>query len=172
MHPSGQRSSLQPCVAAVRGSIRLAQSSSGMTVYMEPEPIVQLNNRDALLHSQIRHHERRVLVRLSKHVCAVLPGKPLTMADGSDFGRARCCEGGDGDREGVGHCVCTRQVCTVDWRCSPTFLDGGGCGIRRLAGVHSWRCASIAIGTRTGTSSQTAIGEIPAASDSHCLRMA
>ena len=42
-----------------------------MTVYMEPEPIVQLNNRDALLHSQIRHHERRVLVRLSKHVCIV-----------------------------------------------------------------------------------------------------
>ena len=56
------------CFKSDRGSVRLAQSASGSTVYMEPEPIVQLNNKDALLHSQIRHHERRVLSRLSQMV--------------------------------------------------------------------------------------------------------
>eukprot|EP00210_Caulerpa_lentillifera_P002502 g2399.t1 len=51
-----------------KGSVRLSQSSSGSTVYMEPEPVIQLNNKEALLHSQIRHHEKRVLTRLTQMV--------------------------------------------------------------------------------------------------------
>lgn len=74
---NGRQGQLPKCVLSdnlifedfsFRGSVRLSQSSSGSTVYMEPEPVIQFNNKEALLHSQIRHHERRVLTRLTQMV--------------------------------------------------------------------------------------------------------
>ena len=56
-----------------RGSVTLATSASGATLYLEPAPLVQLNNAEALLAGRERDEERRVLRRLSGAVASHAP---------------------------------------------------------------------------------------------------
>ncbi|KAK9823927.1 hypothetical protein WJX72_006408 [[Myrmecia] bisecta] len=51
-----------------RGSVTLATSGSGSTVYMEPQPLVALNNSEALLAGQEAEEEQAVMVHLSRLV--------------------------------------------------------------------------------------------------------
>ena len=51
-----------------KGSMRLAQSTSGATLYVEPAPIVPLNNSEARLSDAVAAEEARVLQRLSRTV--------------------------------------------------------------------------------------------------------
>ena len=46
----------------------LAVSASGSTVYMEPEPVVALNNAQALLRAQEQEEEESILAELSQMV--------------------------------------------------------------------------------------------------------
>ncbi|GIM00122.1 hypothetical protein Vretimale_5037 [Volvox reticuliferus] len=49
-----------------RGSVRLSSSSTGATLYMEPQPCVELNNAEALLAEREEMEVQRVLALLSK----------------------------------------------------------------------------------------------------------
>jgi len=40
------------------------------TVYMEPQPVVELNNLEAMLADQVAEEELRILAALSMQVCA------------------------------------------------------------------------------------------------------
>jgi DNA mismatch repair protein MutS2 len=51
-----------------RGSLALATSGSGGTVYMEPEPLISLNNNDATLTAAEQEEEERILTLLSKSI--------------------------------------------------------------------------------------------------------
>ena len=51
-----------------KGSVNLATSASGSTVYMEPQPVVALNNAEAMLRDQEREEEELILARLSQMV--------------------------------------------------------------------------------------------------------
>ena len=51
-----------------KGSVSLATSATGSTVYMEPEPIVALNNAEAMLRAQEREEEESILAGLSRMV--------------------------------------------------------------------------------------------------------
>lgn len=51
-----------------RGSLALATSGSGGTVYMEPEPLISLNNNDATLTASEHEEEERILTLLSKSI--------------------------------------------------------------------------------------------------------
>lgn len=51
-----------------KGSIRLGQSTSGATLYLEPAPIVALNNNEARLADAVAAEEARVLRRLTRAV--------------------------------------------------------------------------------------------------------
>lgn len=53
-----------------RGSVALATSSSGSTIYMEPAPLVPLNNAEAALGAAEREEEDRILGELSGNVAA------------------------------------------------------------------------------------------------------
>lgn len=53
-----------------RGSVKLGASKTGATFYMEPAPLIDLNNADARLTSQERRAEEKVLCRLSASVAA------------------------------------------------------------------------------------------------------
>ena len=48
-----------------KGSVSLAVSASGSTVYMEPEPVVALNNAEAMLRAQEQEEEESILAELS-----------------------------------------------------------------------------------------------------------
>ena len=48
----------------------LAVSASGSTVYLEPEPVVSLNNAEAMLSAQEREEEETILAGLSQMVGA------------------------------------------------------------------------------------------------------
>lgn len=56
-----------------KGSMRLGQSSTGATTYIEPTPIVPLNNKEAQLSSAVENEEARVLRRLTKAVAKHKP---------------------------------------------------------------------------------------------------
>jgi dsDNA-specific endonuclease/ATPase MutS2 len=56
-----------------KGSVKLGSSKTGATFYMEPAPLIELNNADARLTSQERQAEERVLRRLSASVAASSP---------------------------------------------------------------------------------------------------
>ncbi len=51
-----------------KGSVTLAVSASGSTVYMEPEPVVTLNNAEAMLRGQEQEEEQAILAGLSQMV--------------------------------------------------------------------------------------------------------
>ena len=51
-----------------KGSMRLGQSTSGATLYMEPAPIVPFNNAEARLSDAVAAEESRVLRRLTRAV--------------------------------------------------------------------------------------------------------
>ena len=51
-----------------RGSVTLDTSVSGNTVYMEPQPVVALNNAEALLAGQEQEEELAILAELSLQV--------------------------------------------------------------------------------------------------------
>ncbi|KAL0032477.1 hypothetical protein WJX77_002790 [Trebouxia sp. C0004] len=51
-----------------KGSVTLAVSASGSTVYMEPEPVVTLNNAEAMLRGQEQEEEQAILAGLSQLV--------------------------------------------------------------------------------------------------------
>ena len=51
-----------------RGSVTLDTSVSGNTVYMEPKPVVALNNAEALLAGQEQEEELAILAELSRQV--------------------------------------------------------------------------------------------------------
>ena len=51
-----------------RGSVTLDTSVSGNTVYMEPQPVVALNNAEALLAGQEQEEELAILADLSRQV--------------------------------------------------------------------------------------------------------
>jgi len=51
-----------------KGSVTLAVSASGSTVYMEPEPVVTLNNAEAMLRGQEQEEEETILAGLSQMV--------------------------------------------------------------------------------------------------------
>jgi len=53
-----------------KGSVKLGASKTGATFYMEPAPLIDLNNADARLTSQERRVEEKVLCRLSASVAA------------------------------------------------------------------------------------------------------
>ncbi|CAD7699368.1 unnamed protein product [Ostreobium quekettii] len=53
-----------------RGSVQLASSKSGSTLYMEPAPIVELNNRKAILSSEEAQEERSILMQLTRMLAA------------------------------------------------------------------------------------------------------
>jgi len=53
-----------------RGSVKLGASKTGATFYMEPAPLIDLNNADARLTAQEARVEQRVLRRLSDSVAA------------------------------------------------------------------------------------------------------
>ncbi|GAB4822194.1 hypothetical protein N2152v2_009240 [Parachlorella kessleri] len=53
-----------------KGSLTLATSNSGSTLYMEPEPVVALNNRETALAGQEQEEEERVLAALSQLVAS------------------------------------------------------------------------------------------------------
>lgn len=48
-----------------KGSVTLAVSASGSTVYMEPAPVVTLNNAEAMLRAQEQEEEESILAELS-----------------------------------------------------------------------------------------------------------
>lgn len=48
-----------------KGSVSLAVSASGSTVYMEPAPVVALNNAEAMLRAQEQEQEESILAQLS-----------------------------------------------------------------------------------------------------------
>ena len=52
-----------------KGSVTLASSASGSTVYMEPTPIVALNNAEAMLGAQEEEEEQAILAQLTHMVC-------------------------------------------------------------------------------------------------------
>ncbi len=54
-----------------KGSVTLAVSASGSTVYMEPEPVVTLNNAEAMLRGQEQEEEQAILAGLSQMVWLV-----------------------------------------------------------------------------------------------------
>lgn len=100
-------------VSKSRGSVRLAQSTSGSTVYMEPEPIIELNNLDALLHSQIRHHKQRVLHRLSRKVETILRSFQEILLGGEAI---ECIGGNDSIFARIGYRLCTGTTRSMVWR--------------------------------------------------------
>lgn len=51
-----------------KGSVSLAVSASGSTIYMEPEPVVALNNAEAMLRAQEQEEEESILAELSRMV--------------------------------------------------------------------------------------------------------
>ncbi|KAL3147779.1 hypothetical protein ABBQ32_002512 [Trebouxia sp. C0010 RCD-2024] len=51
-----------------KGSVSLAVSASGSTIYMEPEPVVGLNNAEAMLRAQEQEEEESILAELSRMV--------------------------------------------------------------------------------------------------------
>ncbi|KAL0040772.1 hypothetical protein WJX79_005089 [Trebouxia sp. C0005] len=51
-----------------KGSVTLAVSASKSTVYMEPEPVVTLNNAEAMLRGQEQEEEQAILAGLSQMV--------------------------------------------------------------------------------------------------------
>ena len=51
-----------------KASMNLATSASGSTVYMEPEPVVTLNNAEAMLRAQEQEEEEFILAELSQMV--------------------------------------------------------------------------------------------------------
>ena len=51
-----------------RGSVTLNTSVSGNTVYMEPQPVVALNNAEALLAGEEQEEELAILADLSRQV--------------------------------------------------------------------------------------------------------
>ena len=53
-----------------RGSVKLGASKTGATFYMEPAPLIRLNDEDARLTAREAAVERRVLARLSGLVAA------------------------------------------------------------------------------------------------------
>lgn len=53
-----------------KGSVTLASSASGSTVYMEPEPVVALNNAESMLGSQEQEEEQAILAQLTQAVFA------------------------------------------------------------------------------------------------------
>ena len=65
---------LSPCYAVQsqlpKGSVTLAVSASRSTVYMEPEPVVGLNNAEAMLRGQEQEEEETILAGLSQMVRA------------------------------------------------------------------------------------------------------
>ena len=50
------------------GSIKLGSSRSGATVYMQPQPLVELNNTYSQLADMVVEAERKVLAQLSQQV--------------------------------------------------------------------------------------------------------
>ncbi|EFJ40148.1 hypothetical protein VOLCADRAFT_121755 [Volvox carteri f. nagariensis] len=56
-----------------RGSVRLSSSSSGATVYMEPQPCVDLNNMEAVLGEREEQEVQKVLGLLSKMLGTRVP---------------------------------------------------------------------------------------------------
>ena len=53
-----------------KGSLTLDRSSTGATLYMEPEPAVAMNNAEARLAGQEAREEAAILNRLSSLVAA------------------------------------------------------------------------------------------------------
>ena len=51
-----------------KGSMKLGSSRSGATVYMQPEPLVELNNTYSSLVDQVEEAEIKVLTRLAELV--------------------------------------------------------------------------------------------------------
>ena len=51
-----------------KGSIKLGSSRSGATVYMQPAPLVELNNTYSRLSDSVEEAERQVLSHLSQEV--------------------------------------------------------------------------------------------------------
>lgn len=51
-----------------RGSVSLASSASGSTLYMEPAPVIPLNNAETLLRGKVEQEEGRILTELSQLV--------------------------------------------------------------------------------------------------------
>src|SRR5207302_7682568 len=58
--------------ARVRGIVH-GTSQSGQTVFVEPEEIVELNNRLKLAELEVAEEERRILGELSRRVAEALP---------------------------------------------------------------------------------------------------
>ena len=68
---------LMVCLSCVqsqlpKGSVTLASSASGSTVYMEPTPVVALNNAEAMLGAQEEEEEQAILSELTHMVCCAL----------------------------------------------------------------------------------------------------
>ncbi|KAK9809345.1 hypothetical protein WJX73_007359 [Symbiochloris irregularis] len=74
-----------------KGSMRLGASTSGATLYLEPAPLVALNNAEARLADAVEAEEGRVLQYLTKTVAkhARVIGKVLTTLTSLDIVAAR-----------------------------------------------------------------------------------
>lgn len=77
---------------APKGSMVLGSSGSGATVYVEPAPLIPLNNAEAALAAAVEDEEQKILQRLSG-----LVGFRSWIS-----GRLRCCIGGFGGFEEFG----------------------------------------------------------------------